>query len=246
MKAYRANLPAFIDAGRFFYFYKATHTGIGSFMSEFARFIEHTTLKPDTTLTDAQRFTEEAMRFNFAGVCIPPLYVRDCRRILGERPKVKLVTAVGFPLGYAAVSAKSDEIKRAMDEGADEINAVLNLAAVKSDLWNHVHRDIDGLLLATQSRGGVLKLMVECHLLNQKELKKVCQLAMETAVPWLVTGTGSAGSPAASETAVRTLQESAPGLKIMAAGDIAAATEIPPLVAAGAARIALYNARVVV
>lgn len=216
------------------------------FMSEFAKFIELTTLKPDTTLAEVQKFTEDAIRFNFAGVCIPPLYIRESRRILGERAKVKLATAVGFPLGYAAISAKSDEIKRAMEEGADEINAVLNISAVKSGLWNHVHRDIDGLVLATRSRGGILKLIIEEYLLTQTELEKICRLAVETEVPWLAIGTGMFSSPPVSAASIQKFCLMAPGLKIMASSAPANISELAALVNAGAARIALLDSKTAV
>lgn len=206
-------------------------------MSELAKYIEHTILKPDTTLADAMRICEEALRFNFVGVCIPPLYVRDARRVFGERSKTRLATVVGFPMGYAAISAKSDEIKRAMDEGATEIDAVINIAAIKSGLWNMVHRDIDGLSLATQSRGGTLKLIVECGLLTTDELKKVCNIANETGVLWLKTGTGFHGHDATVEM-VRNLREfGGPSIKVKAAGGIRTAKLAQALVDAGAERL---------
>lgn len=212
-------------------------------MSEFAKFIEYTILKPDTTLSQAQKFTEDAMRLNFACVCIPPLYVRECRRMLGERSRVKLATAVGFPMGYAAISAKSDEIRRAMDEGADEINAVANISAVKSGLWNQVHRDIDGLVLATRSRGGMLKLILEYHLLNAQELEKICGIAVETEVPWLASGTGVLHSSPASPELISQICAMAPGLKVMATGGIERLTAVSSLVQAGAERVTIYESK---
>jgi deoxyribose-phosphate aldolase len=162
-------------------------------MSELAKFLEYTILKPDTALNDVIWACEEAVRSGFASVCIPPPFVRDARRVLGERNKLRLATVVGYPMGYSAISAKSEEIKRALDDGADDINAALNITQVKSKFWNNVSRDIDGLALATQSRGGLLKLNLECNLLEQEELQKVCELAAESGVPWLQSNSGFGG-----------------------------------------------------
>lgn len=206
-------------------------------MSELAKFLEHTIVKPDTTLKDVIRVCEEAIRFGFAAVCVPPPFVRDARRVLGERNKVRLATVVGFPLGYAAISAKSEEIKRAMDEGADEINAVLNLTQVKSKLWNNVSRDIDGLALATQSRGGTLKLLLECSMLTEDELHKVCELAAESDVPWIATNTGFLGDGGTVEM-IQTLGRIAgDNVKIMVAGAIQQASSAQSLFDAGAGRL---------
>lgn len=206
-------------------------------MSELAKFIEHTILKPDTTAADVKRISEEALQYNFAAVCIPPVYVRDARRVLGERSKVDLATVVGFPMGYSAISAKSDEIRRAMDEGANHIDAVINIAAVKSGMWNHVERDIDGLNLATQSRGGALKLILECGFLTEAELGKICQICLACGVPWLKTGTGFHGHNATVEMIATLKKLGGDKFKLKAAGGIRTARLAQALVDAGAERI---------
>ncbi len=206
-------------------------------MSELAKFLEHTIHKPDTTLNDVIRVCEEAIRFGFASVCIPPPFIRDARRVLGERNKLRLATLVGFPMGYSAISAKSEEIKRALDEGADDINAMLNLTQVKSKLWNNVGRDIDGLALATQTKGGILKLIVECSLLTNEELQKVSELAAEASVPWLQTNTGFLGNDATIEM-VQTLRRIAgDNVKIMAVAGTQTVSVARSLLDAGADRL---------
>ena len=206
-------------------------------MSELAKFLEHTILKPDTTLREVTQVCEEALRFNFAGICIPPVYVKDCRRILGERPKIRLATVVGFPMGYATISAKSEEIKRAVDDGADDIDAVINIASVKSGMWNNVSRDIDGLALATQTRGGTLKLILECGLLTSEEIQKVCEFAAAVGVPWLKTGTGFHGFDATPDMVRQLRKIAAPAFKIKAAGGIRSAKTAQSLLDAGADRL---------
>ena len=96
-----------------------------------ASYIEHTILKPDTTIADIETLCMEAMMFGFAAVCVPPYYVADAKRRLMGGP-VKVVTVAGFPFGYGNTSAKLIEIHEAITSGADEIDVVQNLAAVKS------------------------------------------------------------------------------------------------------------------
>ena len=206
-------------------------------MAELAKLIEHTTLKPDTTSADVRRLCEEARQYGFAGVCIPPLFVREARRALGDDSPVRVVTVVGFPMGYSAIPAKSEEIKRAIDEGADDIDAVINIAAVKSDNWSHVERDIEAVARATHMRGRELKLILECGLLNEAEIARLCRIADGVKAEWLKTGTGFHGHPATAEM-VRLLRALAPdGIKIKAAGGIRDTEGAEKLLAAGADRI---------
>jgi deoxyribose-phosphate aldolase len=205
-------------------------------MTELSKAIEQTVLKPDTSIADVRRVCEETLKYGFAGVCVPPLFVRDARRMLGEN-KARVVTVVGFPMGYSAIAAKSEEIKRAIDEGADEIDAVINLAAVKSGNWNHVSNDIEGVALATNMRGRTLKLILECGLLSPAELPKIIECAAASRITWLKTGTGFHGHPATPDM-VRALRSAAPNsFKIKASGGIRTADAARALLAAGADRI---------
>jgi deoxyribose-phosphate aldolase len=206
-------------------------------MSALAPFIEHTILKPDTTLSDVRRVCEEARKYGFAAVCIPPFFVRDARRLLGEDARVKIATVVGFPMGYSAIISKTEEIKRAIDEGADDIDAVINLAALKSENWNHVTHDIESLARATHMRGRTLKLILECGFLTEAEIRRLAEIALEARVAYLKTGTGFHGFPATPDM-VRTLRAvSSPQIKIKAAGGIRTAADAQALIDAGANRL---------
>lgn len=207
-------------------------------MSELAKFIEQTILKPDTTLADVRRVCDEAVQYGFAGICIPPLFVRDARRMLESAgAKTRLVTVVGFPMGYSAIAAKSEEIKRANDEGADEIDAVVNIAAIKSGQWNHVGHDIEALTLATSMRGKTLKLILECGLLTDDELLRVCEAARSARITWLKTGTGFHGHPATPEMVIALRRLVPESIKIKAAGGIRSREQAQALLSAGADRI---------
>lgn len=206
-------------------------------MTDISQRIEHSLLKADTATSDVRRLCDEAVRFRLGGVCIPPFHVREARNILGEESAIKVVTVVGFPMGYSAIAAKSEEIKRATDEGADEIDAVVNIAAVKSEAWTHVRNEIDSLLRATQMRGRTLKLILECGLLNEVELERLCNMAIEFAVPFVKTGTGMNGSPVTPELVARLRSMLPASIRIKAAGGIRNRQQAEALFRAGADRI---------
>src|SRR5437879_13299658 len=98
-----------------------------------APFIEHTNLSPTLTIKDIDRLVEDAKQFGFLGVCVPPFWVKRARREIGSN-KILLVTVAGFPLGYSMTETKLDEIKRAIDNGSDEVDVVLNISSFKTNL----------------------------------------------------------------------------------------------------------------
>ncbi len=215
-------------------------------MTDLREFIEHTLLKPDCSLQDVRRICEEASQAGFAGVCIPPFYVRDAKRFLGEGSPVRVATVVGFPMGYTAIAAKSEEIKRAVDDGADEIDAVLHIAAVKSQNWNHVQHDIEGVARATHLRGRISKLILECGLLTEEEIRRVCAIAGEAGIHYLKTGTGFHGFPAIEEM-VRLLKALAGDqMKVKASGGIRTREMAEALVRAGADRLGTSSGRTLI
>jgi deoxyribose-phosphate aldolase len=206
------------------------------------QYIEHTLLKVDTSVADVRRVCEEAMANQFGAVCIPPLFVREARRVIGEFSKIKIATVIAFPMGYAALAAKTEEIKRAVDEGADEIDGVLNIAALKSNNWNHLENDIEGMALASNMRGKQLKLTIEMGILSNDEIQKVAALALGSRVKFLSTSTDMAGLTVTPEM-VRLLRKvTDPSLKIKASGSIKTRAQAIQLVEAGADRIGTFVA----
>lgn len=207
------------------------------------QYLEHTHLAPDTTVQDVRRLCQEAMEHKLAAVCIPPLFIREARRILGENGPVKLATVVGFPMGYSAIAAKSEEIRRALEEGADEIDGVLNLAALKSGLWNHVEHDIDGMARATNMRGKALKLHIDCETVSDEDLRKIAAFAAETKIKYLVAAAHSFDLPVLPASIIKFKKVAEPlGLKIKAFGKINSKAEALALVEAGADRIGSLTA----
>ncbi len=198
-------------------------------------YIDHTLLNPDCATDDITRLCEEARQHQFAAVCIPPYFVRHAAQLLQESD-VKVATVIGFPMGYASTPSKIEEIKRAVDEGADEIDAVVNLCAVKSGNWNYVQNDIDSMTTAAHLKGKVIKIILETSLLEEDEIRKLAEICLESEVDYVKTSTGVNGQ--ADLQSVRLLNEVLDGKsKIKAAGGIRTRWDAEQYVDAGAQRI---------
>lgn len=206
-------------------------------MENIEQYLEYTLLKPNTTITDVRNLCEIAIEKGMGGVCIPPLFVREAKKLVGEYSKTKVVTVIGFPMGYSALAAKTEEIKRAVDEGADEIDGMLNLAALKSNNWNHVENDIEGMALATNMRGRSMKLILEMGMLTEEEIKKIAEFALKSRVKFLKTSTGYHGFDATPEMVKLLKKVADPSFKIKASGGVRTKAQAIALIEAGADRI---------
>jgi deoxyribose-phosphate aldolase len=204
-------------------------------MMEINRVIEHTILKPDCSLESIRQMCDEVLQHQFLGVCVPPFFVRDASRLLNEQAKV--VTVVGFPMGYSTIPAKMEEIKRALDEGADEVDAVVNICAVKSRNWVYIKNEMDNMMRAVGLKGKSMKLIVETGLLTREELRQLIPIAEDNGVQFIKTSTGVNGAGATVDD-VRFLREFLhPRTKIKASGGIKTLEQAEKLVKAGADRI---------
>jgi len=212
---------------------------------DLARFIDATILKPDTTLADVKTLCEEAKQYGFATVCVPPFFVKDAVKALEGTP-VLTSTVVGFPMGYSATPAKVEEIKKAIDEGATELDCVINLCAVKSKQWNYVRNEMDSMAMACQMRGKTIKVILETGLLNETEVAKLCEMAAEVKVNFIKTSTGVNGKGATAPI-VASLRKKLPAfIKIKASGGIRERKFAEELIAAGADRIGTSSGAAIV
>lgn len=202
-----------------------------------ASYIDHTILRPDCQVADIRTLCEEAVRYQFAAVCIPPFYVKDACHFL-EPHSPKVATVIGFPMGYAATSAKVEEIKRAFDEGADEVDAVINLCAVKNENWNFVRNDIDSMTTAAHLKGKHIKIILETGLLTEDEIRRLCTICREIGPEFVKTSTGFNGQ-GASVAAVQLMHQMLKGssVKIKASGGIRTRQDAQAMIDAGAQRI---------
>ncbi|TCJ18624.1 deoxyribose-phosphate aldolase [Flaviaesturariibacter flavus] len=199
-----------------------------------APFIDHTILKPTTTLAEIEKVCAEAIEYNFAAVCVPPYYVADAvQRLQGHAPRV--ATVVGFPFGYSHYNAKIAETEKAVEDGAHEIDLVMHLAALKSNDIAYLETEISAILVARKN--AKLKVIVESGILSEEELLRVIDLYRHYPIDYMKTSTGYAEKGATIE-AVRTMRAHLPErTRIKASGGIRDHVFAQQLVDAGATRL---------
>ena len=202
-----------------------------------ASLIDHTLLKADCSTDEIQTLCREAQQYGFAAVCVPPYFVREVRQKLGEYTPIKLATVIGFPMGYVCISAKIEEIKRAVMEEVDEMDIVINIAAIKSGHWNQVKNDIDATVRAVHLHGKIVKLIIETSLLTEDEIKRICDIAVPLETNFIKTSTGYNGG-SVSPDVIRFLRAYLPKqIKIKASGGIRTLQAAQALAEAGAVRL---------
>lgn len=198
--------------------------------------IDHTLLRADTSKDEIIKLCDEAKEYSFAAVCVPPYWVRECKNQLRDS-KVKIATVVGFPMGYSATPAKVEECRRAIDEGATEIDMVLNIIALKAGDYNYLKNELTSAGTIVQLRGGKLKVILETGLLTKEEIIKACELCSKLSVDYVKTSTGYTDKGATVED-VKLLRAHLPkSIKIKASGGIRSKAFVEELIEAGADRI---------
>lgn len=203
---------------------------------ELAGYIDHTILKADCSKEAILKVCSEALEYGFAAVCIPPYWVKSCVAIL-EKSKTKVATVIGFPMGYSATASKVEEIKRAIDEGADELDVVVNICAIKEGNWSYVTNDINTMVTAAHLKGKQIKVILETGLLTPAEIKKTAEICLKARADYIKTSTGFNGGGATIEAV--TIMKSVAGtkMKIKASGGIRTTEEALSFIKAGANRL---------
>ena len=194
-------------------------------------YLDHTLLNPLASSDDIKKLCEEAIANNFAAVCINPYFASFASKLLKESD-VKLAIAIGYPYGYSPTVSKAAEIKWAIDHGADEIDAVINLAALKSEDFSFVRNDIDTMSRSAGMRGKTLKLIVEESLLTDDELARVCDFCIESEVHFVKNSTGVIGTGATPENISRLRNLLPKEIKIKASGGIRKKSAVNALIEA--------------
>ena len=201
-----------------------------------ARFIDHTLLRPTATAADIDRLCDEAVEHRFAAVCINPCWVaRAARRLRGSA--VTVASVVGFPLGASSPEIKAMEARRALREGAREIDMVINIGALKSGDHELVRRDIAGVSDACREVGARNKVILEAAYLEDEEKVVACRLAQAARAHFVKTSTGfgPGGATVFDVALMREVVGEKMGVK--AAGGIHTAAEVREMITAGATRI---------
>ena len=201
-----------------------------------APYIDHTILKPTTLLTDVEKLCDEAIEYGFAAVCVPPLFVQYAKSRLAAS-KVKVATVIGFPFGYSAIEAKLAETVLAIVDGADELDMVINIAALKNKDWQYLAKEINTILPVVRNKGKAIKIIIESGILTDEEIITCCDIYGGAGIDFLKTSTGYA-EKGASVHAVKLMRTHlADAVKIKASGGIKTASFAKELIEAGADRL---------
>lgn len=198
------------------------------------KMIDHTVLKADTPLETIKRICDEAMEYGFASVCINPCHVAYCADYLKDSD-VNVCTVIGFPLGANTSAVKAFETKDAIANGADEIDMVMNIGALKDKNYDLVRNDVKAVVEA--ANGTLVKVILETCLLTEDEIKKACELCVEAKADYVKTSTGFSTRGATIED-VQIMKAAVQGkAKVKAAGGVRTHEDMVKIVEAGADRI---------
>ncbi|MEG8945844.1 deoxyribose-phosphate aldolase [Rosettibacter firmus] len=198
--------------------------------------IDHTLLKPEATPDEIKKLCEEAKTYGFASVCVNPCYVTLCRDLL-KNSDVKVCTVVGFPLGATTTEVKRFEAEQALQNGAQEIDMVINVGMLKQKEYQYVFNDINQVVLVTKKHKGICKVIIETALLTDEEKVIACLISKEAKADFVKTSTGfSKGGATASDVALmKYVVGSSVGVK--ASGGIRTAEDARLMIKSGADRI---------
>jgi deoxyribose-phosphate aldolase len=209
-----------------------------------APFIEHTNLSPTLTIGAIDQLVNEAREFGFVGICVPPFWVKRAQREIGT-DKILLVTVAGFPLGYSMTETKLEEIKRAIDNGADEIDVVWNISSFKTGLpWTKI--EIAKCSKLVHDHQKILKVIIETAYLSNAEIAEASKLCADAGADFVKTSTGFAPSGAKVEH-IKIMRSAVPStVSIKASGGIKTFEQAIQLIEAGADRLGTSSGKTIV
>ncbi len=200
-----------------------------------AGLIDHTALKPDTTKAQIEKLCSEAIEYGFASVCVNPCYVSLCSQLLKDS-KIKVCTVIGFPLGATTTAIKAAEASEAIQNGAKEVDMVINVGAVKTGDFDYVKQDIAAVVQAAKGKA-LVKVILETCLLTDEEKKVCCRICKEAGADFVKTSTGFSTGGATVED-IRLMRDIVkPDLGVKASGGIRDYETAKAMIDAGASRI---------
>jgi deoxyribose-phosphate aldolase len=201
-----------------------------------ASYIDHTLLKSVCNAADIDKLCREAIENKFAAVCVPPYVVKQAVRAL-ENSAVKTATVIGFPMGYSSVESKMVETGEAILDGADELDVVINIIALKNGDWVYLEKEMQKLLTRAHEKGKIIKVIVESGVLTRDELLRCCTVYGKLGIDFMKTSTGYA-EKGASVSDVQLMRANLPEtVKIKASGGIRHYPFALELLEAGADRL---------
>jgi deoxyribose-phosphate aldolase len=200
-----------------------------------AAYIEHTNLSPVLTIGDIDRLVAEANQFRFFGVCIPPFWVKRAKREIGKE-NISLITVAGFPLGYNMTETKLDEIRRAIDNGVDEIDVVWNITSFKTGIpWTKI--EVAKCSKLAHDHQKLLKVIIETSYLSNEEIEEACKLCADAGADFVKTSTGFGPAGARIEHVALMKKKLPAHVGIKASGGIKTLKSAECFIEAGADRI---------
>ena len=207
---------------------------------EIAAYIDHTLLKPTATWQQIEALCDEAIRYKTASVCIPPNYISRVKEKYGD--DLKIATVIGFPLGYETTAAKAEETATALDDGADEIDMVINITDVKNSDYDLVREEIASLKAICADK--ILKVIVETCYLTKEEKINMCKIVTEAGADYIKTSTGFGTAGATLEDVKLFKEYIGENVKIKAAGGIRTKEDMIAYLEEGVSRIGCSSTKV--
>lgn len=201
-----------------------------------ASMIDHTLLKANATRGEIEKLAEEAKQYSFASVCVNPVWVKTAAESLKNTPEVKVCTVIGFPLGAATSATKAFETKNAIDNGATEVDMVINIGALKDHQDELVEQDIHAVVEAAKGKA-LTKVIIETCLLTDEEKERACKLAVKAGADYVKTSTGFSTGGATVED-IRLMRKTVgPEIGVKASGGVRSREDALAMIEAGATRI---------
>ena len=202
-------------------------------MKEILSKVDHTLLAQAATWADIQALCDDGMKYHTASVCIPASYVKQAKDYVGD--KLPICTVIGFPNGYSTTKVKCFEAFDAVQNGADEIDMVINIGWVKDQRWDDLLEEIKAV--KQHCMGKLLKVIIETCLLTNEEKIRMCQIVSESGAEYIKTSTGFSTSGATFRDVELFAQHVTNGVKIKAAGGISSIADAEKFIALGASRL---------
>ncbi len=202
-------------------------------MKEILSKVDHTLLAQAATWADIQALCDDGMKYHTASVCIPASYVKQAKDYVGD--KLPICTVIGFPNGYSTTKVKCFEAFDAVQNGADEIDMVINIGWVKDQRWDDLLEEIKAV--KQHCMGKLLKVIIETCLLTNEEKVRMCQIVSESGAEYIKTSTGFSTSGATFRDVELFAQYVTNGVKIKAAGGISSIADAEKFIALGASRL---------
>ncbi|WP_318614025.1 deoxyribose-phosphate aldolase [Priestia megaterium] len=198
--------------------------------------IDHTLLKADATEEQITVLAQEAKEYSFASVCVNPTWVKKAAELLKGAPEVKVCTVIGFPLGATTSAVKVFETTNAIENGADEVDMVINIGALKDKNYDLVQSDIQAVVDAAKGKA-LVKVIIETALLTDEEKAKVSELAVKAGADFVKTSTGFSTGGATVEDVALMRKTVGPDVGVKASGGVRGLEDAKAMIEAGATRI---------